>query len=167
MAQVTYQEDQPIGFEGALASTGSNETDAGVVETSTVVKPGYLVLKGTGQKDVQAPTAAFTYQEIAGLSFVEINNEKTLRTNLLEYNQYDDLAILKKGYIYLKLSGTVTKDQNLFFVHTTGGASPIYTWRGDLDTDKASKTPILALSAGGDGDIIKAKINVDMQIGVS
>lgn len=168
MAQTTFQENISAGFDGQLYKAAALDgIDTAINEGATAVGPNNLVLKGTNRKDAILPAAAFTFQDIAGISFYETNNQKTLRTNVVSYAQFDDFSILKKGEMFVSITGTVTKDQNLFFVHTTGGASAIHTWRGDLDTDKASKTPVIALQAGTSGDVIRIRINTDMQIGVS
>ncbi len=152
---------------GQITRSSNSETSTGISESASAITIGNLVVSGTSKFGVDIPTAAFTYADIYGVVGYEVNTEKAIGTNLISYTDGDQFMVVRKGYIALELTGTVAKGGHLYFVHTDGGASAIHTWRGDLDTDKASKTPIVALEAGVSGDIIECRINLDLGIGVS
>ena len=62
--------------------------------------------------------------------------------------------------MYLTIADTITKGEYLFSVHTTGGASELYEWRADLDTNKASQVSVKAMESGVDGDTIEVYVSI-------
>ncbi len=167
--QNTYTESQVKYLAGQSTRLNDSVKDTAVSEDATNdILPGQLLLKGSASNGVVLPTAAFTFQEIEGISnYDPVEGVHEISTNVVSFKEKDYFSSHKKGFLAVTLTGTVAKGGKLFFVHTAGGASALHTWRGDLDTDKASATPAIAMEAGISGDTIEIKLNTDMEIGIS
>jgi hypothetical protein len=164
--QTTYTAERLKYIEGQNTRSQDLVTNHAVSEDATNINFGALVIQGAAKNGVVLPTAAFTFQDIAGVVlYGEVSKEHQNDTGSLYYTQEDVMSIIAKGYVAVKITSAITKGQNLYFVHTAGGASPIHTFRLDADTANASKTPMIATDSGVSGDIIEAKINLDMAIG--
>jgi hypothetical protein len=165
--QIAYSEIQAKYIAGQSTKDADSVKDTVISEDGTyTILPGQLVIKGTA--GVELPVAAFTFQNIEGIvNYDSVEATHEITTNVTGFVDEDYMSIHKKGYLAVTLTGTVAKGGKLFFVHTAGGASALHTWRGDLDTDKASAIPAVATEAGVSGDTIEIKFNSDMQIGIS
>ncbi len=166
MSQTTNAQYQPKWVSGQVTRSGMID-DTAISEETGTIKVEDLLLKGVAKKGADLPAAAFAYSAIFGIVKRDTSKAQTFRDGGISYSEDDQIGVARKGYMALTLTGTVAKDANLYFVHTAGGASAIHTWRGDADTARASKTPIVALEAGVSGDIIEVLVNLDMGIGVS
>jgi len=138
-------------------------------EDAGVMKVGQAVIKGTDARSQgKKPVAAFTFDEFGGVIIKATGlSEKAQADGAIDILNGQGFTVMRKGYMAVKVTETVAVDDDVFFVHTAGGASALHTFRKDLDTDKASKIPAVYKQAGVDGDIVEIKINEDMQIGVS
>lgn len=164
--QATTSQYQDQYFGGQVTRSDA-VLESTISEDAGNIKIEGLVLKGASKNGGVSPSSAFTFQEIKGVVIKEVNKPQTDGTQEINYVDGDAFTTIRKGYMALTLSGSVAKGGKLFYVHTAGGASALGTWRGDLDTNKASATPIIAQEAGVAGDVIEVLINCDMQIGVS
>lgn len=140
-------------------------TDTIVSEDSGTLKVEDLVIKGTARKGALLPVAAFLFPVIVGIVVRDPARAQTFRTGGVTYETDEHVAVLGKGFMTITLTEAVSKGDKMFFVHTVG-ASPVHTWRSDLDTNKASAAPMIAQEAGGIGDIIEVLVNLDMGIGI-
>lgn len=140
-------------------------TDTIVSEDSGTLKVEDLVIKGTARKGALLPVAAFLFPVIVGIVVRDPARAQTFRTGGVTYETDEHVAVLRKGFMTITLTEAVSKGDKMFFVHTVG-ASPVHTWRSDLDTNKASAAPMIAQEAGGIGDIIEVLVNLDMGIGI-
>ena len=133
------------------------------------VKVGYTVLKGTDpRRQAILPAAAFGFGDFSGIAIHAIGiSEKALGTGALNIVTDQGFTTIREGYVAVKLGATVAAGDYVFVVHTTGGATALYGYRKDLDTDKASKIPAIYMQGGVSGDIVEIYVNDAMAIGVS
>lgn len=165
MSQTTVDEFRKEYVQGQVHNPSIADTKEGIVDDSNPVYPGYLMIQGTDPDDVSIPVAAFTFDEIRGIVIWSgQDKEKALYTGINAYEDDDPLSLLQRGFIAVTLGGTVAKGDTAFFVHTTGGASPQWTYRNDLDTDKASEIPAVFQKAGVSGDIVLVRFSIDAAI---
>ena len=75
------------------------------------------------------------------------------------------VTVLQEGDIAVELGATVSANDDAFYVNTPGGASVQYTWRNDVDTDKAVQVPGKFRQAGVSGDIVMMRFNTDAVLG--
>ncbi len=167
MSQIANAQYQPEKVNGQVTRSSGLTTDTVVSEETGTIKVGDLLLKSTStKKGADLPAAAFTFDDLAGIVTRDVTKAQTFRTGAVTYAEDDHVGVMRKGYMAVTITQTVVKNDNLFFVHTAGGASAIHTWRKDLDTNRASKAPVVALEAGVSGDIIEVLVNLDMGIGI-
>jgi hypothetical protein len=158
--------EYPVRYRNGLITRNEGLiTDTGVSESSSNILIGQTVIADTAKKGVDLPAAAFTLGAVYGVVGYEFNKAKNINANTITYADEDEMLIVRQGFVAITIADTIAKGANLFFVHTTGGASAIHTYRSDLDTDKASITPIRALEGGSSGDTIECYINVFANIG--
>lgn len=164
-------------YNGQITRMHELEDGSALNEDVTAMKIGYVAVVGTDPNTQgKKPTAAFTFDDVLGIVYSAVGiSEKALSTGAVDIVTNQRFAYARKGYIAVRVTSTagltITKGENAFFVHTTGGDSTQWTFRNDLDTDKASKLPAIfmeskTIGAGGD-EIVELKINADMAIGVS
>lgn len=157
-----WQEGQRTRSDDARTWTLNNED-------ASAMKVGFTVIKGTDKRrQGKKPVAVFTFDDFGGIIMSAIGiAEKALGTGVIEIDPDRGFAVLREGFMAVKVTDTVAVGGDVFFVHTGGGASAQWTYRSDLDTDKASKIPARFEQAGVDGDIVEIYVNDAMQIGVS
>lgn len=166
MAQTTVSEFRNTYVAGQLHDPSTAQTRTKIVDDSTNILPGDVVVKGTGQYDVKGAVAAFTKATFRGVAIWNaFQNEKALTTGVNSYSDDQPIPVLEEGIIAVLLGGTVTEGGTGFFVHTAGGASALHTWRADLDTDKASEVPGVYLQDGVSGNIVLFKLSRNAGIG--
>jgi len=165
MSQTTVSEFRETFVQGQVSNPSIADNDSKIVD-GTSIQQGWAVIKGSNQDDVTVPAAAFTQTTIRGVAMQNpFQNEQALTTGINIYEDDQPIPVLKKGKIAVLLGGTVTEGGIAFFVHTTGGASTINTWRGDLDTDKASEVPARFDSDGVSGDIVLIRLDTGSALG--
>ena len=165
MSQTTVQEYRDPYVQGQIHNPNIADTQEAIVDDSNPIYPGYTVIQGTDPDDISVPIAAFTFDEIRGIvTWSGQAKEKSLYTGVNYFEDDDPLTLLKRGLIAVTLGGTVAKGDTAFFVHTAGGASAQWTYRNDLDTDKASEIPATFEAAGISGDIVLVRFTIDAAI---
>lgn len=165
MPQTANAQYQALRVSGQITRSGEF-TDTAVSEETGTIKLEDLLVKGATKKGADLPVAAFTFQDIYGIVIRDSVRAQKFRTGGISYEEDEHVPVVRKGFMAVTMTQVITKGANLFFVHTAG-ASPVHTWRADLDTAAASKTPIIAMEDGGIGDIIEVLVNLDMEIGIS
>jgi hypothetical protein len=167
--QTSATEFNPQWKEGQITRSDDPRTWTLHNEDASVMKKGYTVIKGTDKRTQgKKPVAAFTFDEFGGIIIDAVGiSEKKLITGEIEIDTDQGFTVLREGFMAVKITATVAVGDDVFFVHTTGGASAQWTYRNDLDTDKASKIPARFEQAGVSGDIVEIYVNDAMQIGVS
>ena len=168
MAKYTPQTsvtDRDTRVQGRISAFKPVNTDSRTADGATAIDPGMAVIKSTADYDVILPAAIFTYAQFQGVvAWSPTDKEISLDAGDKSYEANDDVTIIKDGEVEILLGGTVAMDDDLFFVHTAAGASAIHTYRADLDTNKASQVPMIALEAGVSGDVIKAHVSLGGRI---
>lgn len=166
MSQTSVSEYRDTYVAGQLSDPSTAQTRNKIVDDSTNILPGDVVVKGTNQDDVKGAVAAFTKATFRGIAIWNaFQNEQALVTGVNSYEDDEPIPVLEEGVIAVLLGGTVTEGGTGFFVHTAGGASALHTWRADLDTDKAAEVPGVYLQDGVSGDIVRFKLNRSAGIG--
>ena len=166
MSQTSVSEFRNAYVQGQMHNPSIADTEQRIVDDSTNIVPGDVVVQGTADDDVKGAVAAFTKATFQGIAIWSGQaKEKALSTGVNTYADNEPIPILKRGIIAVLLGGTVAKGGTGFFVHTAAGASALHTWRADLDTDKASEVPGVYLSDGVSGDIVLFRLSVDAGIG--
>lgn len=158
--------DRDTKIQGQFNPFDQITTDTRTADGATAIDPGMAVIKSTADKDVILPAATFThiqFQGVVGLSLLD--KEQSITTGDKSYVANDVLTIVTDGKIHVLVEDTVAKDGPVFFVHTTGGASTLHTFRSDLDTDKADEIPAVFLEDGVTGDLVEIRISEGARIG--
>jgi len=162
----TAAQEYPVKYRAGLITRSSGLiTSTGVSESSTNILQGQLVISDTAKNGVDLPASAFAFKSVYGVVALQHDKAKNINANTITYVDEDELLIVQQGFVALTITDTVAKNDNLFFVHTAGGDSAIHTYRADMDTNKASITPIKALEAGTSGSIIECYVNIYANIG--
>lgn len=169
MSQSTATQYREKWQEGQVSRSGPRDDWSYLNEDAAATKITHTVIKGTNpERQAKKPVAAFTFDEFAGIAFNAVGvAEKALNTGAIEIDTNKGFTALRKGKIVVRFTQDFNEGDSPFFVHTAGGASAIWTYRVDLDTDKASKIPAKCLSSGVSGELGEIELNVDMRIGVS
>jgi hypothetical protein len=109
----------------------------------------------------------FVLKDIAGIVVKPVTGGRAKRFSdgYLKYSLGDVMTILKEGDVAVELGATVSAQDDAFYVNSPGGASAQYTWRNDVDTDKAVQVPGRFLQAGVSGDIVMMRFNLDAVLG--
>lgn len=160
--------DRVTRIQGRINPFGQISTATRTADGATAIDPGMAVIKSTADTDVILPAAAFTeiqFQGVVALSFLD--KEQALSTGDKSYVANDVLTIIEDGDVEVLVEDTVAKDGVAWFVHTTGGASSLHTFRSDIDTDKASSIPAIFLEDGVTGDIVKIRVSAGARIGTA
>lgn len=166
MSQTTVTEYQDQYVAGQIHNPNEAKTRTHVVNDSNGIPYGRAVIKGTAENEVKNPTAAFTKAVFRGIAaWTPVGTEKALLTGTNTVANDEEIYILKTGVISVLVTDTVTEGGTVFYTHTTGGASTLYTFRSDLDTDKASEIPAVFLEDGVTGDIVKIQLMYAAGIG--
>lgn len=166
MAQTTVSEYRDAYVVGQILNPEEAVTETRIVEESTGLIPGNVAIQGTDDIEVARADAAFTQETFQGIVvYSDVGREKALTTGTVTYEDASEVTILKDGVIAVPITDTVTKNEIVFFTHTTGGASTLHTYRGDLDTDKAAEIPAYFLDSGVTGDIVRIRVRTGAGLG--
>ena len=151
--------DRVTRIQGRVNATDQISTSVRTADGATAIDPGMAVIKGTVDTDVILPAATFTHAAFQGVVvWSAFDKEQDISSGDKSYVANDELAIITDGVVEVLVTDTVAKDGVCFFVHTTGGASTIHTFRSDLDTNKANEIPAKFLEDGVTGDIVKIRV---------
>ncbi len=140
--------------------------DTYISEHATDFDVGTVVCKGTADDQVlllDSSAEASDWEDLRGIVIQNQSLEKAISTGERKISDEDPVSVLRKGRIAVLVTDTVAKGEVVWFCHTTGGASTVYTYRNDIDTDKAVAIPAIYAEAGVTGDIVP--IDVDFVTG--
>lgn len=158
--------DRVTRIQGRLDDFALPLTDTKIVEGATPIEAGMAVIKGASAEQVILPVATFTFAAFRGIAvWSPVDKEKNLDTGVKVYELEDTLAIAKEGQVEVLVTDTVVEGGSVWFVHTTGGASDLHTFRSDIDTDKAAKIPAVYDEDGTTGDVVKIRVSLGARIG--
>jgi hypothetical protein len=153
-----YAAGELIGFD--------NIVETYVSEHATDFDVGVVLAKGTADDQVlllDSAAEASDWEDLRGIAIKNQSLEKTISTGVRMISDEDPCSVLIKGRIAVLITDTVAKGDLVYFTHTTGGSSTVYTYRNDLDTDKAIAIPARFVEAGTTGQIVP--IDVDFTMG--
>lgn len=114
-AQTSYPETAPKALPGMVAH-GEYLADTRVVETAAGIGPGLAVSQGTADKQALLGAAAAT--DFAGISIRNVGNLNATSPDVIP--QYDNIAVLFQGDIWVTVGGDVNAGDNVTFNSTTG-----------------------------------------------
>lgn len=157
--------DRPVKTQGLANDFKPINTSPRIADGATPIDPGMAVIGAAGDDEVTLPSAVFTYAAFEGVVINSLmSKEKSLLSGDKSFVAGDPLTVIKDGEVDVLLGGDVTEGDDLFFVHTAGGASPIHTFRADLDTDKASPVPAIALETQVAGQLATIHVSYGAKI---
>ena len=174
--QTTVDAQSGRWYEGQIPRPQNLDDKKALNEDATAMKVGQLVIAGTDPNtQAKKPVAAFTYGDILGVIYDAVGiREKALDTGEIDIETNRLFAYMREGYMAVEVASTaglsIVKGTNAFFCHTAGD-TPQHKWRNDLDTNKASKAPVIfmesvTVGAGGTA-IVEVKVHMDSAIDVS
>ena len=169
MAQTVVNEFQDKWQKGMVGTSHYVRDTTAISEVAGEVEFGELLLIGSSDPEEGAvrPAAAFAQNRIKGIVMAPVSGgvQKRYSDGAIFFEQGDSMTLVQEGDIAVLLDDNVSAFDNVFYVHTAGGASAQYTYRNDLDTDKASQIPAQFLEAGSPGDIVLIRFNTDAFLG--
>ena len=153
-----------------LVANASPSSDLNGARSINVIDDGSfsfnaIVGDNTGTLDYSVP--AFTQKDIAGIVYKPVTGgrAKNFYDGFLANRLGDMMTIVQEADIAIELGGTVSANDDAFYVNTPGGASAVGTFRNDVDTDKAVQIPGRFQQHGVAGDIVMMRFNLDAVLG--
>lgn len=113
--QSTYVENQPVALPG-MAADADFSADTRICETAAGIAFGVAVSQGTADKGALVGGASAAV-------FVGITiSDKTIQNDggADGYNQYDNMAVMYRGTIWVTTGGAVNDGDDVTFNSTTG-----------------------------------------------
>ncbi len=120
--QTTYGEAVPKGYAGMVANGETSNRITRTCETAAGVAFGQPVYRGTGDHGCTATVG--TLATFLGWTIAHHGQALIAGQDADEYQQYDNVAIMTLGAIYVNVKGAVT-DGAAITVGTGGGAADL------------------------------------------
>lgn len=120
--QTSYSETIPAGFPGMVANGETSNRITRTCETAAGIAFGQPVYRGTG--DHGATSTVGTLATFLGWTIATSALGLVSGADADEYQQYDNMAIMTLGAIYVNVKGAVT-DGAAITVGTGGGAADL------------------------------------------
>lgn len=120
--QSTYAENQPVALPG-MAADADFSADTRICETAAGIAFGVAVSQGSADKGALIGAAA-------AANFVGITiSDKTIQNDggADGYNQYDNMAVMYRGTIWVTTGAAVNDGDDVTFSSTTGVLSSAAT----------------------------------------
>lgn len=118
--QTTYSERMPKAVAGMVATMNPWDADTKIVETVAGIGFGLAVGRGAGDKGAILGAGA-----AAGFLGISVRDVTLEPGNADKYLRYQNMAVLKKGQIWVVAGGNVQDGQDVTFNSTTGVLSSI------------------------------------------
>lgn len=119
VVQSAYNEHQPVGTAGMIASTHQSDVDTRVCETVAGIGFGLAVGKGSGDNGAILGGAANTF---LGLTVRDV----TLMNDTVDkYAQYQNMGVMTKGKMWVVPEADVTDGDNVVYDTATGRLSSV------------------------------------------
>lgn len=147
--QSTYVENQPIALPG-MAADADFSADTRICETAAGIPFGVVVSQGAADKGALIGAAAAS-------NFVGITiSDKTIQNDggADGYNQYDNMAVMYRGTIWVTAGGAVNDGDDVTFNSTTGVLSSIASGAGQLVINGARW-----MTTAGNGGLAKIRLS--------
>ena len=116
--QKTYDVEPAIGLAGQLV--GHSDIDSVSKAAEGVIGFGKVVSRGT-DKNLQCVLGG---SEVLGVSIRDINREVNATTGEAEYNDGEQVAILRVGTLFVRVASGVTAGDTACYNTTTGEIKP-------------------------------------------
>lgn len=120
--QTSYTETVAKGYPGMVANGETSNRITRTLETAAGVAFGQPVYRGTGDHGCTATVG--TLATFLGWTIAHAGQPLVAGQDADEYHQYDNVAILTLGAIYVNVKGAVT-DGAAITVGTGGGAADL------------------------------------------
>lgn len=120
--QTTYGETVPKGYAGMVANGETSNRITRTCETAAGIAFGQPVYRGTGDHGCTATVG--TLATFLGWTIASAGQALIAGQDADEYQQYDNVAIMTSGAIYVNVKGAVT-DGAAITVGTGGGAADL------------------------------------------
>jgi hypothetical protein len=152
MAQLSYELDIPVGFEGQLADANALDSISRLAE-GTDLSFGRGVQLGTDKDgQVKAPAAA-----MAIASFVGVIQHRPTTDGLVA--EKSSQSILRKGRIYVEVEETVAPGDAVFLILQNGTVGRFQKTDGTADTlDVSAKCSWIKGAASGEVAILEINL---------
>lgn len=118
--QTTYNDRMPKAVAGMIANMESWNADTRIVETAAGI--GFGLAVGRGSADKGAVIGGASAAAFLGISIRDVTQEPHA-TLTDKYPQYKNMAVLKRGVIWVTAAGDVQDGQDVSFNSTTGALS--------------------------------------------
>lgn len=115
VVQSTYTENIRPAVAGMVANMTDWDADTRIVETAAGIGFGLAVGQGAAAKGAVLSAAAAT--GFVGISIRDVTNDSNPAD---KYQQYDNIAVLTEGDIWVLTGGAVTVGADVTFDATTG-----------------------------------------------
>lgn len=111
-AQTTYSATMAVAYEGMLADLEPKEVVSKVAEGSAIGF-GLAVNQGTSDNEAELGGTA-----VIGITVRSLDRESS--PSVVQYAQYETMAVLKRGYIWVAIENTGAPGDVLYSDDTTG-----------------------------------------------
>jgi hypothetical protein len=115
VVQSTYDERMPEAYAGMIANMTNWDADTRICETAAGIGFGLAVGRGTGDKGAILGGAA-----AADFLGITIRDVTLVNATADKYAQYQNMAVLTEGDIWVTAGGDVTDGADVTFASTTG-----------------------------------------------
>ena len=154
--QTSYSQNMPVAYAGMLADGRlQNEVESKAVETAAGIKPGFVVSRGTSDKQVVLGGVAGGI----GITVRSIAKETEADGTIL-YAQKDAVPVARAGTIWVNLTGTGVPGAAIYYVDATGALG--------IGTAAAGQTQIpnaeLETTVSNTGDLGRIRFRFDGSI---
>lgn len=127
--QTTYSVDHSALYKGQVQDANNAAIFSDVSEG--VILPGSACIEGTAAGTVITANASATFRGVA-VRHLDIQAQAD---GSLQYNDEQEVALLRRGRIGVQVAETVVAGDPVFFIHTGAGAG---NFRNDADTGNAN-----------------------------
>jgi hypothetical protein len=115
VVQSTYSERMPVAYAGMIANMTNWDADTRICETAAGIGFGLAVGKGTGDKG--AVLGATLVTDFLGITIRDIT---LVNATADKYAQYQNMAVLTEGDLWVTVGGNVADGEDVTFNGTTG-----------------------------------------------
>lgn len=118
VVQSTYSETLTAAVAGMIANMRNWDADTRICETSAGIAFGVVVGRGTADDGCVIGSSAAT--DFLGITVRDVTLVTQAGQTVDKYQQYDNVAVLTQGDIWVATGGAVVDGDNVTFVASTG-----------------------------------------------
>lgn len=139
MSQTNYTININAGQPGQLYDLGANDT-VSAVDKVEVVPFGVALVQGPTDGTCRLPAALTDLTKVLGVSVLVQTKEQSLITSIVNYPAGTDIALLRKGRVWVKVEEAVTAMSPVFVRALPGvGGTQAGAFRMSADTATAAQ----------------------------